>query len=109
MMASFGKRKSLMGPFVILLLGLTMNSRTSASEPFKHLIERTLLLKVNLNILPAVISFLLMTASTPISSANLIYSIFSTSAIVFCTPIFFTATLASMLVSLLLVTATNAS
>ena len=71
--------------------------------------ERTLLLRVKRNILPAVISFLFMTASTPIPSASFIYSIFSTSAMVFGTPIRLAATQVRILVSELLVTATKAS
>ena len=69
----------------------------------------TLLLRVNLYIRPAVMSFLLITASTPILSARRIYSRFSTSAIVLDIPNLFAATQARMFVSELFVTATNAS
>ena len=89
--------------------GATMYSRTSALVPLMYLMNLTLLLRVNLNILPAVISFLFITASTPMLSASLMYSMFSTSAIVLATPRLFAATLARILVSELLVTATNAS
>ena len=91
------------------LSGATIYSRISASVPLMYLMKRTLLLRVILKIFPAVMSFLLMTASTPISSANLIYSIFSTSAIVFSTPNFFATTHARMFASSLPVTATKAS
>ena len=74
-----------------------------------YLMKRTLLLRVNLKILPAVMSFLFITASTPMLSASLMYSRFSTSAIVLGTPRLFAATQARMFVSELLVTATNAS
>ena len=69
----------------------------------------TLLLRVILKILAAVMSFLLMTVSTPISSASLMYSMFSTSATVLPTPNFFATTQARMFASSFPVTATNAS
>ena len=109
MMAFFGKFISLSGFFVIAVSGETIYSRTSAFVPLMYLMNLTLSLSVNLKILPAVMSFLLITASTPILSARRIYSMFSTSAIVLATPRLFAATLARMFVSELLVTATNAS
>ena len=70
---------------------------------------RTLSERVKRKIRPAVISFLLMTESMPISSASEMYSRFSTSAMVLETPIFLAATQASTLVSELEVTAIKAS
>ena len=74
-----------------------------------YLTKRTLSESVNLKIRPAVINFLLMTASTPISSASFRYSIFSTSAITRSTPNFLATTQARILASSLSVTATKAS
>ena len=56
---------------------------------------RTLSERVNRKIRLAVMSFLLMTESMPISSARVMYSRFSTSAMVLATPIFRAATQAS--------------
>ena len=95
--------------FVIAEPGATIYSSTSAFVPLIYLMNLTLLLRVNLNMRPAVMSFLLMTASTPMLSASLIYSRFSTSAMVLGTPRLFAATHASMFVSELFVTAMNAS
>ena len=66
-------------------------------------------LRVNLNSLPAVMSFLLITESTPISSARWMYSMFSTSAMVFSTPNFFATTHARTLASSFPVRARKAS
>ena len=108
-MAFLGKLISFSIFLVIAVSGATMYSRTSALVPLIYLTNLTLLLRVNLKIRPAVMSFLLITASTPILSASLIYSRFSTSAMVLSTPRLFAATQARMFVSELFVTATNAS
>ena len=71
--------------------------------------KRTLSLSVNLKIRLAVMSFLFMTASTPIPSASRMYSIFSTSAMVLGIPSFFAAAQARMFASDEPVSATNAS
>ena len=71
--------------------------------------KRTLSDRVNLKMRPAVMSFLLMTASTPMSSASRTYSRFSTWATVRATPNFFATTQARMFASSFPVTATTAS
>ena len=109
MMAFLGKFISLSGFFVIAVSGATIYSSTSAFVPLIYLMNLTLLLSVNLNMRLAVISFLLITASTPMLSARRIYSIFSTSAITLAIPRLFAATHARILVSELFVTATKAS
>ena len=108
-MALRGKFISLSGFLVMAVSGATIYSSTSAFVPLIYLMNLTLLLSVNLKMRPAVMSFLLMTASTPILSARRMYSRFSTSAITLAIPRLFAATQARILVSELLVTATNAS
>ena len=57
MMAFLGKFMSLRVCFVIFVSGATMYSRISALVPLMYFMKRTLLLRVNLKIRPAVMSF----------------------------------------------------
>jgi len=108
-MASLGKSISLSGPPVIRAFSGTLYSITSASVPVIILTCVTLGFMVCLKIRLAVAIFLLMMVSMPEFSARLIYSIFSTSAMVFITPIFLASRQARIFVSELPVTATKAS
>ena len=108
-MAFAGKSRSLSGFLVIPLPGATVYSIISALLPERYFTKRAFPDKVNLKILPAVISFLLITVSTPISSASRIYSIFSTSATVRGTPNFLATTHDRTLLSSLSVSAMKAS
>ena len=74
-----------------------------------YFIRRALPLTVYLKRRPAVMSFLLMIESTPISSARRMYSMFSTSATVLLIPNRLAITQARTLASSFLVRATKAS
>ena len=108
-MAPSGNFVSLRLFFIIGLSAVAVYSITSALVPRIYFTKRALPPRVNLNMLEAVISFLLITLSTPISSARRMYSIFSTSATVRGTPSFLAITQVSTLVSSLPVRATKAS